>query len=233
MSEMKFLVSLCLTYMARGLVGLGKSTRAGGAAVRPWCDHVRCRDAVDQAKAVRVSLLHDNAHVESLTVPSRFRTDFHHCLTARADALFELTDAMLCADGPVTTLVALALAPEHRRGHGALYAGMDRGRMDVDRLRRALVSAAPLPKAADGRLVLTVDVSPWLRPDADTAPVNCWSNPPSPVSCRPSDRARSTRRSLNTPGMSHHALVSVPASGGCGRWRGLLSYLDMPCPTSV
>lgn len=74
---------------------------------------------------------------------------------------------MLCADGPVKTLVGLALAPEHRRGHGALYTRLNHGRLDVDRLRRALVSV-PLPKAADGRLVLAVDVSPWLRPDADT-----------------------------------------------------------------
>lgn len=71
------------------------------------------------------------------------------------------------------TLVGLALAPEHRRGHGALYAGLNQGRVEVSRLRRALVSA-PLPKAADGRLVLAVDVSPWLRPDADTAPERCF-----------------------------------------------------------
>ncbi|MCA6090981.1 transposase [Streptomyces sp. SCA3-4] len=32
----------------------------------------------------------------------------------------------------------------------------------------------PLPKAADGRLVLAVDVSPWLRPDADPAPERCF-----------------------------------------------------------
>jgi hypothetical protein len=30
-------------------------------------------------------------------------------LTLRADALFELTDAMLCADGPVRSLVELTL----------------------------------------------------------------------------------------------------------------------------
>ncbi len=28
----------------------------------------------------------------------------------------------------------------------------------------------PLPRAADGRLVLAVDVAPWLRPDAGTSP---------------------------------------------------------------
>ncbi|MEU0002539.1 NF041680 family putative transposase [Streptomyces microflavus] len=116
-----------------------------------------------------MSLLHDAVRVESLTVLSRFRTDFYDCLTARADALFELADAVLCTDGPVRSLVDLALAPEHRRGHGSLYAGLNRGRVDVARLRRVL-AGVPLPRAADGRLVLAVDVSPWLRPDAGTVP---------------------------------------------------------------
>ena len=49
-----------------------------------------------------------------------FRRELHRCFAARADALFELADAVLCADGPVKTLVGLSLAPEHRRGHGAL-----------------------------------------------------------------------------------------------------------------
>jgi hypothetical protein len=91
------------------------------------------------------------------------------CLTARGDALFELCDALLCTDGPVRTLVDLALAPEHRRGHGALYSGLNDGRIDVSRLRRAL-AGVPLPRAADGRIVLAADVSPWLRPDANTCP---------------------------------------------------------------
>lgn len=100
---------------------------------------------------------------------SQFRADFYACLTGRSDALFELTDALLCTEGPVKTLVDLALAPEHRRGHGALYGGLNQGRIDFGRLRRAL-AGLPLPRAADGRLVLAVDVSPWLRPDAATCP---------------------------------------------------------------
>ncbi|MCX5206066.1 transposase [Streptomyces sp. NBC_00237] len=99
---------------------------------------------------------------------SRFRADFYGCLTGRADALFELSDALLCSDGPVKTLVGLALAPELRRGHGALYGALNQGRIEVARLRRVLASV-PLPRAADGRLVLAVDVSPWLRPDAATS----------------------------------------------------------------
>ncbi|WP_353890608.1 NF041680 family putative transposase [Micromonospora sp. WMMA1363] len=99
---------------------------------------------------------------------SEFRQEFYRSLRRRADALFELTDSVLCTDGPVTSLVGLSLAAEHRRGHGALYDAVNSGVVEVDRLRRALVGL-PLPRDRDGRIVLTVDVSPWLRPDAATA----------------------------------------------------------------
>lgn len=98
-----------------------------------------------------------------------FRQEFYECLTARADALFEVTDALLCSEGAVRSLPGLSLAPEHRRGHGALYDAMNHGRLDTDGLRN-LVAAQRLPRAADGRIVLAVDVSPWLRPDAATSP---------------------------------------------------------------
>lgn len=97
-----------------------------------------------------------------------FRREFHACLTTRADAMFELADAVLCGDGPVHSLVELSLVGEHRRGHGSLYAALARGRVDVERLRTSL-AALPLPRAADGRLVLAVDITCWLRPDAHTS----------------------------------------------------------------
>jgi hypothetical protein len=115
------------------------------------------------------SLLEPAAGVESLAVLSRFRRDFHSCLTARGDELFELADAVLCADGPVRTLAGLSLASEHRRGHGALYDAVGHGRIEVARLRWSL-AGLPLPRAADGRLVLAADVSNWLRPGAATSP---------------------------------------------------------------
>jgi hypothetical protein len=77
--------------------------------------------------------------VETLGVLSRFRVEFYDCLSARADALFELTDAMLCADGPVKSPVELTLAAEHRRGHGAMYAALDKGWLQPARLRRRIV----------------------------------------------------------------------------------------------
>lgn len=110
---------------------------------------------------------------EALGVLSGFRCGFYDCLTGRADALFELTDAVACAGSPVTDLARLCLEAEHQRGHGALYDGLNCGALDTGRLR-ALVCAGPLPKVLgpDGRerIVLAVDVSNWLRPDAATSP---------------------------------------------------------------
>ncbi|MFB4317266.1 transposase [Actinomadura sp. 21ATH] len=100
---------------------------------------------------------------------SSFRTELYACLPQYGDELFEVCEAVLCTDGPVGNLVDLSLAPEHRRGHGGLYAGLNRGRVDVARLRRSL-TAMPLPRSADGRLVLAVVVSPWLRPGAASCP---------------------------------------------------------------
>jgi DDE superfamily endonuclease len=105
----------------------------------------------------------------ALGVLSGFRREFYACLTARADELRELADAVLCADGPVRCLAGLSLAPGHRRGHGALYDAVNHGRIDIARLRRSL-AGLPLPRAADGRLMLAVAVSSWLRPGAATSP---------------------------------------------------------------
>ena len=111
----------------------------------------------------------DAAAGPAAAVLSRFRREFHACLTARGDEIFELADAVLCASGPVGSLAGLSLVAEHRRGHGALYDAVNRGRVEIARLRRSL-AALPLPRAADGRLMLAVDVSNWLRPGAATSP---------------------------------------------------------------
>ncbi|MEU0282310.1 NF041680 family putative transposase [Streptomyces sp. NPDC006195] len=115
--------------------------------------------------AVRVSLLPDAVRREAFAEVSRFRREFYECLTTRSDELFELVDAILCADGAVKTPVDLTLLPEHRRGHGAMCGGLNHVQIDVRRLRTVL-AGLPLPPFDGGRLVLAVDVSPWLRSDA-------------------------------------------------------------------
>jgi hypothetical protein len=78
----------------------------------------------------------------------QFRQSLYQCLDARADALFELADAVLCADHAVTSLVQLCLEPEFTRGHGALYDALSAGRIDDEKLFSLL--AAELPQAVDG-----------------------------------------------------------------------------------
>lgn len=67
-----------------------------------------------------------------------FRAALYRCFGRRADALFEVSDALLSA-GPLPSPVHLSLKPVHRRGWGSFYAALARGQIDVDALR-ALVA---------------------------------------------------------------------------------------------
>ena len=116
-----------------------------------------------------MSSVHDPDPVAAVRVLGWLRQEFYRALRARADALFELCDAVVCTDGPVSSLVGLSLAAEHRRGHGALYDGVNHGRMQFDRLRRVL-AGVPLPRDTHGRIMLAVDVSNYPRPEAVTSP---------------------------------------------------------------
>lgn len=94
-----------------------------------------------------------------------FRDDCYACLDRRADALFELFDALVTA-GPLPSLAHLSCAPTHRRGWGSRYAALTAGRLDVPRLR-ALVAQHPLD---GGEPVSAVDASVWPRCDAAASP---------------------------------------------------------------
>lgn len=104
-----------------------------------------------------------------------FRGELYRCITLRPDALFELADAVLCEDRRVSDLARLSLAPEFRRGHGALYDGLNEGWADFARLRTA-VAGLPLPAWPDGRIRLAADVTNWLRPDAATSPERMFTH---------------------------------------------------------
>jgi hypothetical protein len=99
-----------------------------------------------------------------LTRLRALRSGIYGCFTRRADALFELCDAMVCASGPVLSPVELSLEPEFRRGHAMVYDALSAGRVDADRLRRVLVGALPAARAGEP-LMFGVDVSPLPRPD--------------------------------------------------------------------
>jgi hypothetical protein len=97
-----------------------------------------------------------------------FRHRLRGCMTRRGDALFELSDAMLCTQGRVTSPVELSLEPEFRRGHGSVYAALGRGRLDEAALRRLLVGQVA-PARPGEPLMFAIDTTSLARPDATYA----------------------------------------------------------------
>src|SRR5919109_192499 len=112
-----------------------------------------------------------------------FRAELYACFIRRADALFELGDALLCAQAPLPSLPHLSLEPVCRRGWGSIYAALARGRIDSERLRDLLVRVLP---EADP-LVFAVDVTTWPRCDAECSPARGYSSPPPAI--RPASRS--------------------------------------------
>lgn len=137
-------------------------------------------------------MLKDAVRVESQRVLSRFRNDFHACLTGRADALW-------CEPGPVRSPADLTWSPEYRRGYGAAYGGLIYGRIDTERLCE-VPARLPLPRWPDGRIVLSVDVSPWHPQPQPPHPATTWAKPsnaavPSPIYNDPEDKEQAKRAS--------------------------------------
>jgi hypothetical protein len=94
-----------------------------------------------------------------------FRTALHDCFERRADALFELGDALLAAE-PAGSLPCLSLQSVHRRGWGSLYDALTAGRIDIPALRTLLSQHA----APNGQPVYAIDLSVWPRSDAEASP---------------------------------------------------------------
>jgi len=103
-----------------------------------------------------------------------FRAELYACFARRADALFELGDALLCAPA-VTSVAQLSLEPSHRRGWGSAYDALASGRINSDRLRDLLVATLP----DTDPLVFAVDVTTWPRCDAECSPARGYYYHPS------------------------------------------------------
>ena len=113
-------------------------------------------------------------YLSALDAFRAFRNSLYGCLHRRADALFELTDALLTAE-QVPSPVHLSLQPSHRRGWGSLYDALASGSLEAPRLRE-LVSRYPLD---DGQPIYALDTSVWPRDDAETSPARGYYFSPS------------------------------------------------------
>ena len=138
------------------------------------------------------------------------RARFYDCLSARADALFELTDTLLCSAGPVTTLVDLSLCP--RSGSHHPWSGPDR---PCGCRRRTPGCPTPQPREVFGGGTINPG---HRRPGREARQVRCrvvhihGAGAPiiggdrdiTPVADR--DRPAQTRRSSSTPCSPGHHL---------------------------
>jgi hypothetical protein len=106
---------------------------------------------------------------DALDTLRAFRNSLYECFDRRADALFELTDALLTA-GVVPSPAHLSLQPSHRRRWGSLYAALDRGRIEDEALRELLARYPLASGGGEEAPVYAVDVSVWPRCDAESSP---------------------------------------------------------------
>jgi hypothetical protein len=115
-----------------------------------------------------VIIVHGEVNSDEFGVLVAFRQAFYDCLDRRGDAMFELTDAVVARPDRVDSVPSLSLEPEFRRGHGALYGALSRGRVEVARLRTLLLNTVEQGRGAV--LWFAGDVSNIARPDAMTSP---------------------------------------------------------------
>lgn len=99
---------------------------------------------------------------EPTVAVEEFRRRLYGCLGRRADALFELVDAILTS-GPAVSPVHLSLAAVHRRNWGSLYAALDKGSVEEEQIRELLATQQLADVPARAR-VHAVDRSSWLAP---------------------------------------------------------------------
>jgi hypothetical protein len=96
------------------------------------CDLTR-RSRLPWSGCLCLVMLSGCAAMPMPTVPlarlGAFRAELHACFPRRADALFQLSDAVLCAEA-FSSLPHLSLEPAHQRGWASSDAALARGRID-------------------------------------------------------------------------------------------------------
>jgi hypothetical protein len=102
--------------------------------------------------------------VEAERVLRTFREQVFDCFGRRADALFEVVDALAGADRPLRSVAELMWEPAVRRGWGSLYQALNHGTIDTAMLRDVLAGLVGCGRAG-WPLLLAVDATIYPRPD--------------------------------------------------------------------
>jgi len=112
--------------------------------------------------------------IRQMTAPFQFLQEFRQQLlgifTYRADALFELIDALLLTLDPRSP-IELSLSPAFRRRFASVYDALRQGHIDPELARQLLTSAEPTEAIQiAGCAVYATDSTISARPDAKTLP---------------------------------------------------------------
>lgn len=99
------------------------------------------------------------------------------------------------------------------KDRSALYDGLNHGSIEIDRLRRGVAGVA-LPRVGD-RIVLAVDVSPWLRPDAETSAQRLF--------CHVHGRAKGSSQMI--PGWPYSVVAALQS--GRSSWTAVLDAVRL------
>jgi hypothetical protein len=108
--------------------------------------------------------------IAPLQLLQTFRGKLLGIFPRRADALFELIDALVLTLDPRSP-VELSLSPAFRRRFSMVYDALRNGQVEPERARQLLVEAEPSEALTiAGCAVYGVDTTVDLRPDAETLP---------------------------------------------------------------
>jgi hypothetical protein len=106
------------------------------------------------------------------TILQWFRHELYLCFARAADALFDLADALL-TEPSARSFVELSQAASFQRAWPSLYEALEDGQIDRAALMRLFIAALPR-RMCRPRLLLGLDTSSILRPDAQTSPDRTW-----------------------------------------------------------
>lgn len=116
---------------------------------------------------------------ETITQLQQFRVRLYRTFTRRADAVFELIDA-LAGDTQARSPVELSLSPLFRREYPSVYDGIDDWQYEEVGLKALLLQMAPAPGSGGFRLI-GVDHTPKSRPYAKTVTDRSFVHRPTPI----------------------------------------------------
>lgn len=98
----------------------------------------------------------------------QFRQKLYSCFSQRADALFDLMDALIQSEH-VESPVALSQLPAFRRKYSSVYDGLSAGRLDGAAAQKLLIESVPsTAQTISGYEVHVVDATSVYRPEAET-----------------------------------------------------------------